>query len=51
MTVAVNMYVVSVSIAVYRSQARFIDGVSDGKNGAPRHEVISIQMLTGAGDD
>jgi hypothetical protein len=51
MTVAVNMYVVSASIAVYRSQARFIDGVSDGKNGAPRHEVISIQMLTGAGDD
>lgn len=51
MTVAANMNVVSASIAVYCSQARIIDGVSDGKISGARYKVICFQMLTGAGDD
>ncbi len=40
MTVAMNVIVVSASIAVYCSQARITDGISDGKFSAPRREVI-----------
>ncbi len=50
MTVAANMNVGSASIAVYCSQARIIDGVSDGKISGARYKVICFQMLTGAGD-
>jgi hypothetical protein len=45
------MNAVSASIAVYRIQAKCYDGQSDGKFGAPRHEVIVIQMFARAGDD
>jgi hypothetical protein len=44
------MNAVSASIAVCRSRARFIDGVSDGKTGALPHDVIVFQMLAGARD-
>jgi hypothetical protein len=48
---AINMKAVSASIAVYRLQAKCCDGQSDGKFGAPRHEVIFIQMFARAGDN
>lgn len=36
----------SASIAVYRSQARYVDGVSDGKIRELRHEVAFFQQRT-----
>ena len=41
----------STSIAFYRPQATLFAGKCDGKIGAPRHEVICFQLLTGAGGD
>jgi len=38
-------------IAVYRHQAVFFDGKSDGKFGAPSVEFSLFQVLVGAGDN
>jgi hypothetical protein len=46
-----NRFSLSLSIAVYRVQAGFTDGISDGKSSTTRHKVISIQMLMSAGDN
>ena len=41
----------SASIAVYRLEAEFFGGRSDGKFGAPSVEVSLIQVLISAGDN
>jgi hypothetical protein len=51
MTVAANMNAGSATFAVYCSQARTIDGVSDGKFSGPLLEVIFFQMVTGSGNN
>ena len=49
--IAANANAVSASIAVYRLQAKYLDGQSDGKICALRHEVIVFRMLIRAGDN
>jgi hypothetical protein len=41
----------SLPIAVYRHQAVFLDGKSDGKFGASSVEVLLFQALYSAGDN
>jgi hypothetical protein len=41
----------SASIAVYRFEARVIDGESDGKIGASRSKVSVFRMIASAEDD
>jgi hypothetical protein len=49
--VAVTINAVSASIAVYRPQAKYCDGQSDGKICAFRGQVFVYQMLISAGDN